>query len=76
MNKRFLSLLLASIPFAATAWADAPVRTTTVSGTTFAQETPWYYLRIGNERYRISSNRNNPFITLGGPNNMSSDENF
>ncbi len=76
MNKRLLSLLLASIPFAATAWADSPVRTTTVSGTEFSSDTQWYFLRIGSEAYRISNNRNNPFITLGGVNNASSAENF
>ncbi len=76
MNKRLLSLLLASVPFAATAWADSPVRTTTVSGTEFASDTQWYFLRIGSDAYRISNNRNNPFITLGGVNNASSAENF
>lgn len=66
MKKRLLPLLLALCGTATATWADSPVKVTTVTNDSFAEGTHWYYLSIGQEGYRISDNRNNPFITLGG----------
>lgn len=66
MRKRILPLLLALYGTATASWADTPVKVTTVTNDAFAEGTHWYYLSIGTEGYRISDNRNNSFITLGG----------
>lgn len=66
MRKRILPLLLALCGTATASWADTPVKVTTVTNDAFAEGTHWYYLSIGTEGYRISDNRNNSFITLGG----------
>lgn len=66
MKKRFLPLLLALCGTATATWADAPVKVTTVTDGGFAEGTHWYYLSIGAQGFRISDNRNNSFITLGG----------
>ena len=66
MKKRILPLLLALCGSATASWADTPVKVTTVTNDGFAEGTKWYYLSIGTEGFRISDNRNNPFITLGG----------
>lgn len=66
MRKRILPLLLALCGTATASWADTPVKVTTVTGDSFAEGTHWYYLSIGTQGFRISDNRNNPFITLGG----------
>lgn len=72
MKKRYLSLLLTLCGTVAT-WADAPVKVTTVTNGSFAEGTHWYYLSIGNQGFRISDNRNNSFITLGGTRRASAD---
>lgn len=66
MKKRLLPLLLALCGSATISWADTPVKVTTVTSDGFAESTKWYYLSIGTDGFRISDNRNNPFITLGG----------
>lgn len=73
MKKRLLPLLLALCGSATISWADTPVKVTTVTNDGFAERTHWYYLSIGTQGYRISDNRNNPFITLGGTRRVTAD---
>lgn len=73
MKKRFLPLLLALCGSATVSWADAPVKVTTVTNGGFAEGTHWYYLSIGAQGFRISDNRNNSFITLGGTRRATAD---
>ncbi|MDD7079153.1 MAG: sialidase family protein [Prevotella sp.] len=68
MSKRLFSMLLTLICMVTATWADVPFKVTTIgSDGAFANTTKWYYLNIGADKFRISDNRNNTFITLGGP---------
>ena len=73
MRKRILPLLLALCGTATASWADTPVKVTTVTNDAFAEGTHWYYLSIGTQGFRISDNRNNSFITLGGTRRSTAD---
>ncbi len=67
MKKRYLPLLLALFGTTTATMADTPVKVTTITTNgSFADGTHWYYMSIGNQGFRISDNRNNAFITLGG----------
>lgn len=74
MKKRYLPLLLALFGTTTATMADTPVKVTTITTNgSFADGTHWYYMSIGNQGFRISDNRNNAFITLGGTRRASAD---
>ena len=71
-KKQTLATLLLALG-ATTAWADGGITPTAISNASFADGTAWYYMNLGDVGYRVSNNRDNNFITLGGTQRPSSE---
>lgn len=61
-----LSSLAAGLLLAASAWADVPFKTTTVTDGQFAASTTWYTMTISANNLLISDNNGAESIALGG----------
>lgn len=71
-KKQTLATLLLALG-ATAAWADGGITPTTITNASFAEGTTWYYMHLGDLGYRVSNNRDNNFITLGGTQRPSSE---
>lgn len=65
MRTKSLLLFFSGVLLSAFAWAQAPFKTTTVTDGAFAENTPWYTMRIGANGAILSDNNGAEYISVG-----------
>lgn len=65
MRKKLYLLIVSGLFTTLTSWAQLPFETTTVVDGAFAEDTPWYVIRIGSNGSIISDNEGADYITVG-----------